>query len=94
MKKIKTFLVLTVLALTMPNGMSAGNAIDSLQMKARLGYNLGGTAPVGIPATIRSIDAYRLTPSLMVSFDVMLPLQQNWGRRRFTVEVLRECTIV
>ena len=79
MRKIKTFLVLTVLALTMPNGMSAGNAIDSLQMKARLGYNLGGTAPVGIPATIRSIDAYRLTPSLMVGFDVMLPLQQNWG---------------
>lgn len=79
MRKIKTFLVLTVLALTIPNGMSAGNAIDSLQMKARLGYNLGGTAPVGIPATIRSIDAYRLTPSLMVGFDVMLPLQQNWG---------------
>ncbi|MCR5129851.1 MAG: PorT family protein [Prevotella sp.] len=52
---------------------------ENLEMKARVGYNLGGTAPVGIPATIRSIDAYRLTPSFMLGFDVMLPLDSKWG---------------
>jgi hypothetical protein len=59
---------------------AAGNVVlDSLQLKARVGYSIGGTSPLPLPETIRSIDSYRLTPSLMVGFDAMLPITQKWG---------------
>ncbi|MBP5278290.1 MAG: PorT family protein [Prevotella sp.] len=63
----------------LPVKSHAANPIDSLQLKARVGYSIGGTAPIGIPATIRSLDAFRLTPSLMVGMDVLLPMQGKWG---------------
>lgn len=72
----KIFIILTTLLLTCLSA-TAGN--EMLQIKARVGYELGGTAPLGIPATIRSIDAYRLTPSLMVGADVKVPLREKWG---------------
>ena len=53
--------------------------LDSLQLKARVGYNIGGTTPIPLPETIRSIDSYSLTPSFMVGFEAMLPLCQKWG---------------
>ena len=42
---------------------------DGWQLKARIGYNIGGTAPLGIPATIRSIEAFKgiLAPMKAVS---------------------------
>ena len=52
---------------------------DSLQLKARVGYNIGGTTPIPLPETIRSLDSYSLTPSFMAGFDAMLPLNQQWG---------------
>ena len=36
----------------------------------RLGYNVGGTAPVGMPATIRSLSRYTLQPNLLIGADV------------------------
>ena len=53
--------------------------LDSLQLKARMGYNIGGTSPLPLPETIRSIESYSLTPSLMVGFDAMLPITRQWG---------------
>lgn len=52
---------------------------DSLDVKLRVGYNIGGTAPLGLPASIRNIDAFRMTPSLAVGCDVALPLGEHWG---------------
>lgn len=77
----KTFLILVIIYMTLmlPCNSKAGNLADSLQMRARVGYNIGGTAPIGIPATIRSIDAFRLTPSFMAGVDLMLPLSGRWG---------------
>ena len=31
---------------------------DSLNYTFRIGYNIGGTAPVGMPATIRKLNSY------------------------------------
>ena len=50
-----------------------------LAWNVRVGYSIGGTAPIGIPATIRSIDAYRLTPSFLMGGDVKMPFQKGWG---------------
>lgn len=45
---------------------------------ARLGYGIGGTAPVGMPATIRSLNDYRLRPNLSVGVDASKPLGSRW----------------
>ena len=72
-------LIIFTLSMLLPVKSHAANPIDSLQLKVRVGYSIGGTAPIGIPATIRSLDAFRLTPSLMVGMDVLLPMQGKWG---------------
>ena len=77
--KAKTIILALATALLLPNNATAGNALDDIEVKVRIGYNIGGTAPLGLPATIRSVDAYRLTPSFMVGMDVMLPMDDKWG---------------
>ncbi len=57
----------------------AGGTWDELQLRARAGWSIGATAPIGLPATIRSIDKYRLTPSFLVGVDAQLPLSSKWG---------------
>ena len=52
------------------------NDNKAFQVMVRAGYSLGGTAPLGIPATIRSIDAFRPTASVMAGID----LQWNPGQ--------------
>lgn len=52
---------------------------DDLQVKARAGYSIGGTAPIGMPETIRSIDAYKLTPSFMFGLDIQKSIGDKWG---------------
>ena len=69
---------MTVLAFVMAGTATAG-VLDSLRLRARIGYSIGGTTPVPLPATIRSIDSYSLTPSFMVGFDAQLPLNELWG---------------
>ena len=69
---------MTVLTFGMAATAKAGG-IDSLQLKVRAGYNIGGTSPIPLPETIRSIDSYSLTPSFMVGIDAMLPLNEKWG---------------
>ncbi|MBR1469678.1 MAG: PorT family protein [Prevotella sp.] len=74
-KKIIFFAICAILAAP----VNAQSYFDHLEVKTRVGYNIGGTAPIGMPATIRSIEAFRLTPSFMVGFDVAMPLKQKWG---------------
>lgn len=58
---------------------SATGIFDNLQYDLRAGYNVGGTSPMGMPASIRSLDAYRLTPSVMLGLGVYKPLTEHWG---------------
>ena len=78
MKKNIAYIILIVTSLFVGSPAQAVT-LDSLQLKARVGYNIGGTSPIPLPETIRSLDSYSLTPSFMVGFDAMLPLTQQWG---------------
>lgn len=75
-KKIAT--IATIVMLLMAGNATAGTWED-IQLKARAGWSIGGTAPIGLPATIRSIDSYKLTPSFLVGIDAQLPLSDQWG---------------
>ena len=60
----------------------AWNAIKLLHnynYYARFGYNLGGTAPVGMPATIRSLDSYSIRPNFSLGVDAHHPFNDKWG---------------
>jgi hypothetical protein len=78
MKKNIAYIILIATALFIGNSANAGT-LDSLEVKARVGYSIGGTSPLPLPETIRSIGSYNLTPSFMVGLDAMLPLSQKWG---------------
>jgi hypothetical protein len=78
MKKNIAYIILIATSLLIGSPAKA-DTLDSLQLKARMGYSIGGTAPIPLPETIRSIESYSLTPSFMVGFDAMLPLTQQWG---------------
>lgn len=68
-----------ILALLASTLLKADSWDDDLQVKARAGYSIGGTAPIGMPETIRSIDAYKLTPSFMFGLDIQKSIGDKWG---------------
>lgn len=68
-----------ILALLASTLSKADSWDDDLQVKARAGYSIGGTAPIGMPETIRSIDAYKLTPSFMFGLDIQKNIEDKWG---------------
>lgn len=53
--------------------------LDDVKVDARVGYNLGGTSPVGLPASIRELKSYDLTPSFLVGVDTEKPLASRLG---------------
>lgn len=60
-------------------GAWSGSIFDNLTYQARLGYNLGGTAPVGMPATIRSLDKFTPKATFTIGLDAYKPLGGRWG---------------
>jgi len=79
MKNSIAYTIFIIAASVFTGSRAQAGTLDSLQVKARVGYNIGGTTPIPLPETIRSIESYNLTPSFMVGFDAILPLTQQWG---------------
>ncbi|MGI6242191.1 MAG: porin family protein [Prevotella sp.] len=78
MLPIRIFLSAIFLCLGSVHAM-AGDFGEDLVMKARLGYNLGGTAPVGLPASIRKLNAYHLQPNVSIGIDAQKPIKGPWS---------------
>lgn len=73
----RLLLLLTALLPALPT--TAATPLDSLQLWARLGYSVGAAAPLGIPATIRSLERFQPTASVVAGVGVRLPLHDRWG---------------
>lgn len=60
--------------------LSSGWLSDVTYM-GRFGYGLGGSAPIGMPATIRHLNKFPLTPNLQVGLDAQKPIKDGsrWG---------------
>lgn len=52
---------------------------DSLNYTAHIGYNIGGTAPIGIPATIRKMNSYKIESNISYGIDVQKDFWGKWG---------------
>lgn len=72
-------IILTLLALVLGMQVQGKNLWDDNSYYVRLGYNLGGTAPVGMPSTIRGLSRYTLQPNLLIGVDIQKPLGNDWG---------------
>lgn len=73
----KTIALLLMLATTI--GVSAIDIFGNLNYMVRLGYDIGGTMPVGMPASIRSINKFTPTANLLIGLDAYKPLTNKWG---------------
>lgn len=78
MKRKYILLMITGLVLLTASATAQGNK-ERLQLKARVGYSIGATTPLGLPASIRSIESFKLTPNFMVGVDGMYSLSEKFG---------------
>lgn len=76
---MKRILAILALAACTAAASYAGNMLDSLEYNMRLGYCIGGTAPVDMPATIRGLNSYKLRPNFSVGVDVRKHIGRRWG---------------
>ncbi|HIZ68303.1 MAG TPA: PorT family protein [Candidatus Prevotella avicola] len=67
---MRRYILLSLLALCLFGQAQAQKLLENNTYYVRLGYNIGGTAPVGMPATIRSLSRYTLQPNLLIGADV------------------------
>ena len=44
-----------------------------------VGYNIGGTAPIGMPASIRTLHSYTLQPNFTLGVDAHHVISGKWG---------------
>lgn len=74
-KTIMTAMLLFAMAMT----AGAESILDGWEYTARLGYNIGGTTPIGMPATIRSLNKYNLKANFALGIDAHRHLTSQWG---------------
>ena len=75
MKKIfLTIMMAACLTQTMAKGLT-----DDLNYTFRIGYNIGGNAPVGMPETIRSLNSYNFEPNISLGLDLWKDIWGKWG---------------
>ncbi len=78
--KRKIILLLAVAGFSLQAaGMGWRSLTDSLTYFGRIGYNVGGTAPVGLPASIRKLNSYKIPANISLALDVYKPLVGRWG---------------
>ena len=77
MNKIKA-LALALLPALAVNAQAKG-LTDNTELKLHIGYNIGGTAPVGMPASIRRLNSYTLQPNLVLGVEADKALDEHWG---------------
>ena len=76
---MKRYFLLWAMGLIVLHSSAQGCLMDSLSYSARVGFSVGGTSPVGLPATIRKLNRYRLTPSFQLGLDAERRMTPFWG---------------
>jgi hypothetical protein len=75
----RKFIFLLLLLTALPEIGWCGNQADSVKIDVRLGYGIGGTAPVGMPATIRNLNSYTMQPNFSFGADIQKDFTSHWG---------------
>ncbi len=72
-------LLAVVVVLLSATGAKADRPTGHVEVRLRAGYSLGAATPLGMPATIRELNSFRLTPNAVLGADATLPLAGRWG---------------
>lgn len=78
MKKLSIIFFCMLLSVATVQGAEREENSD-WHFKGRVGYSIGGTAPIGMPATIRKLNKFELKPNLSVGVDVQKNFWGKWG---------------
>lgn len=68
-----------LMAAVMPVCAFCNGPADELGYSLRFGYSVGGTAPVNMPSSIRSLSEYKLRPNFSLGIDVHKRLHGKFG---------------
>ena len=76
--RLRTYSLLIALAfLTLP--VSGEGFWHDVSITSKIGFNLGGTAPVGLPDNIRKLNSYTLQSNPVIGINLEKPLDTRWG---------------
>lgn len=79
----KTILIAVVALLTAVGAQAQSffhkGVLSDVKYGARLGYNLGGSAPLNMPASIRKLNKFPLTPNIAFGINAEKPLDGDFG---------------
>ena len=90
MKKIYTLLALILICFAVEEVNAAKVRVrekrvekaapaDRFVFAAKAGFNLGGTAPMGLPAEIRSLNSFKPTFSFTIAGTAQYNFNNKWG---------------
>lgn len=74
-KRTAVCFLATLIAMT----STAAQKTDSMTVMLRAGYSVGAATPLGIPASIRELNSFALTPNFLVGIDLRFGLGHRWG---------------
>ncbi len=77
--KTKILLMAAVLGGFFAPTVRAGGLTEGLNYTVRLGYDIGGTAPIGMPSTIRSLEKFELQGNFLLGVDAQKDFWGKWG---------------
>ena len=61
------------------DGSAWNRFLHGYRYHAHVGYHIGGTAPIGMPASIRTLHSYRLRPNFVLGVDAYHAISGRWG---------------
>ncbi|MBR6284042.1 MAG: PorT family protein [Muribaculaceae bacterium] len=76
---MKNNVLALLLAASLLVGAQAQEMSKTPVVKVRAGYNIGGTMPVGMPASIRSLNSYTPQVAPAVGADVLMPFNERFA---------------
>lgn len=83
MKRLSIIILSFIMTATAIQAESFLNNVKSFlkpwRVDVHLGYGIGGAAPIGVPATIRKLNKFSLTPNLMLGLDAHREFNDRWG---------------
>ncbi len=73
-------LVLTFFAATPADARNLfGQLFSNTQLEAKVGFNIGAAAPMGMPATIRKLHTFSPLFNPQIGIDAIKPINDQWG---------------
>ena len=76
---MKRTTLLTCVALLSAMTLQARTGVDKMEYSVSAGFNIGGSAPLGLPAEIRHIDSYSPTLNLSIGAQAACMFTPAWG---------------